>query len=206
MPVNPLAPVVSLDIDGVLADYHKHFTRFARMWTGNEMMEASWVGAHGDFARALGMSKTAYRKCKLSFRLGNMKRSIPAFSGARDLTVGIRKLGLQVWICTTRPYLKLEDVDTDTRFWLRHNGIQHDGVLYGDKKYKDLVRLVGKDRVVCVVDDLPEMVLHAKGLGLSSILVRGPHNAYWKDPLQMYAWNLRQVGDLVRQLLREGAQ
>lgn len=131
------------------------------------------------FYKHLGMSKHTYRQCKLAYRQGGMKRSMPCYDGASELTRQIRNKGVQVWICTTRPYLRLDNIDPDTRHWLRRNRIQYDGVIYGEHKYRDLVKIHGKDKVIAVVDDLPEMVDQALDLGLWVCLRSQPYNLYY---------------------------
>lgn len=126
--------------------------------------------------RFMRTSKHTYRQCKLAYRQGGLKRSMPVYPGARELTVQLRRAGAEVWICTTRPYLRLDNIDPDTRHWLRRNRIQFDGVLYGHNKYRDLVRAVGTDRVVAVLDDLPAMLEQARGLGLYTICRQQPYN------------------------------
>lgn len=172
---HPHAPVVAIDIDGTIAQYHDHFLHFASLWTGRDLV-INWDGSNGSFNKAIGMSKRSYQECKLAYRQGGMKRSLPVFDGARELTVEIRKKGCQVWICTTRPYLRLDNIDPDTRHFLRRNRIQFDGVLYGERKYQDLVKIVGRERVVVVLDDLPEQIDAANKLGLKTILRVGSHN------------------------------
>lgn len=178
---NPLGPVVALDIDGTLGVYHDHFLWFAGLYTGKEDLDVDWDPKFkGEFNRALHMSKHVYRDIKLAYRQGGMKRCMPVFENARELTVNLRKAGAQVWICTTRPYLRLDNIDPDTRHFLKRQGLQFDGVLYGEKKYADLKSIVGKDRIVGVLDDLPEQIKAANRLGLPSVLRSGAHNAWWQ--------------------------
>lgn len=79
-------------------------------------------------------------------------------------------------LCTTRPYLSVENIDEDTRHWAKRNGIQNDGILWGPHKYRDLVRTYGKDRIVGVLEDEPEMVEQAEGLGLAVVVAKRPYN------------------------------
>lgn len=176
----PNAPVLALDIDGTTGDYHGHFTRFAEMYIGRTL-SPDWKPEYkGKFHKALGISKTKYRECKLAYRQGGMKRSMPVFLGAHELTVSMRKAGVQIWICTTRPYLRLDNIDPDTRHFFRRNGIQFDGVIYGERKYQDLVKIVGTHRVIGVLDDLPEQIESATRLGLPAVMRSGPHNEWWR--------------------------
>lgn len=171
-------PVVAVDIDGTLGNFHKHFLRFAEGWYGRPMPSPTDINPGLPLHRHMETSKATYRQCKLAYRQGGMKRSMPVYPGARELTVNLRKAGAEVWICTTRPYLRLDNIDPDTRHWLRRNGIQFDGVLYGQHKYRDLVKQVARERIVGVLDDLPEMVEQARSLGLYTILREQPYNLH----------------------------
>ncbi len=149
--------VVALDIDGTLGDYHGHFLRFAEGWFGRSMPDPAAINPGMPLHKFMAASKGTYRQCKLAYRQGGLKRSMPAYAGARELTVEIRKAGAEVWICTTRPYLRLDNIDPDTRHWLRRTGIQYDGVIWGENKYRDLAKIVGPARVVTVLEDLPAL-------------------------------------------------
>jgi hypothetical protein len=177
---SPDAPVVALDIDGTLGDHHAHFIPFFEQWLGRQL-PTPWANT-GDvpFWRYLGVSKATYREAKLAYRQGGLKRSMPVYPYASELTRYIRSKGYQVWICTTRPYLRLDNIDPDTRHWLRERAkVQHDGVLFGEHKYRDLVKIVGADRIHMVVDDLPEMLDQANKAGVPQqrlILRDQPYN------------------------------
>lgn len=202
-------PIVALDIDGTLAEYHEWFLRFAEMYLGRplqsywamEYPSSEWPktmgvphtptaqdhfcgegGCQGSLWRHGHMSRTMYRQVKLAYRQGGLKRSMPAFPNASGLTRAVRKAGAEVWIATTRPYLRLDNIDPDTRHWLRRNRIQFDGVLYGENKYRQLVKIVGKERVVGVLDDLPEMLAQASQLDLPIVRIQRPHNAWHEVP------------------------
>lgn len=182
MVINPATcPVVALDIDGSMAEYHSHFKWFAELYLGRELTLDWDPKFKGSFSRALHITKPTYREIKLAYRQGGMKRSLPARPYAAELTRLIRKAGAQVWICTTRPYLRLDNIDPDTRHWIKRNGLQWDHVIYGDKKYRDLVSQVGRERIVAVYDDLPEQVTSAARLGLAPVLADGPHNAWFTE-------------------------
>lgn len=174
------APVVALDIDGTLGAYHEHFTRFAEAWTGKSMPPADEMTGGVPFHKHLGISKATYRRIKLGYRQGGMKRSMPVYPRAGDLSRMIRSVGCQVWIATTRPYLSLDNIEPDTRHWLRERAhVQYDNVLFGEHKYRDLRKAVGLERVVMVVDDLPDMVGQAIDLGMRAYLRTTVYNDWW---------------------------
>lgn len=183
-------PVVALDIDGTLGDYHGHFLRFASGYFDADFPSAEEVNPGLPLHRFMGITKDQYRDCKLAYRQGGLKRTMPAYVGADALTTDIRLAGAEVWICTTRPYLRLDNIDPDTREWLRRNGISYDAVLFDlvdqkGSKYDELKRQAG-DRVCAIVDDLPEMLeLAEKAFPLSNV---GLPNLYLRDqPYNRYS-------------------
>jgi hypothetical protein len=178
-------PVVALDIDGTLGDYHAHFLWFASVWLGREMPSALDVNPGMRLSEFMGVPHNVYRECKLAYRQGGLKRFMPVYPFASELTREIHNLDAEVWLCTTRPYLRLDNIDPDTREWLRRNNIQYDAVIFGtlvneglvDYKYSELVRQVGKDRIAAAVDDLPEQIEKAKDVGIKPVYVRDqPYN------------------------------
>jgi hypothetical protein len=173
-----LKPVVALDIDGSLGDWHKHFVEFARNWTGRKMPNPTQQNPGEPLHKFLGMSKSTYRECKLAFRQGGMKRFMPVYPWAPELTRQLRKMGAEVWVCTTRPYLRYDAIDPDTRHWLRRNRFQFDGLLYGEHKYNDLVKRIERERVIGVLEDLPELCAAASRLGLPVFMRDQPYNRH----------------------------
>lgn len=159
-------PVVSLDIDGTLGDYHGNFLTFAQAYFGPEFVNGNWDSAVINpglpLWQHLGLAQRDYRDAKLAYRQGGWKRWMPVYPGAAELTRVIREAGAEVWLCTTRPYLRLDNVDPDTREWLRRNRIEYDALLFDpvvedESKYHELYRQAGL-RIASVVDDLPEMI------------------------------------------------
>lgn len=171
-------PVVALDIDGTLGDHHGHFLEFAERYVGKRlgpmMLNPDHPGSVAypydeEFSDWLGLPKDIYRETKLAYRQGGMKRLMPVHEGASELVANLRSFGAEVWLCTTRPYLRLDNIDPDTREWLRRHDIGYDGLIYGEDKYHRLADIVGPGRVVGVLDDLPEMIDEAEALGLCPI-------------------------------------
>lgn len=178
-------PIVGIDIDGTLGDYHSHFIRFAEMYTGRELPSPRDINPGEKFSKFLGLGKSTYRQVKMAYRQGGMKRSMPCYVGARGITVALRKAGVEVWICTSRPFNQLGNVDGDTRHWLKRHGIQHDYVLWGENKYRDLSRRAG-GRVAAVLEDLPEMCDQAIGSNLTPILRDQPYNAHYVNAVRVF--------------------
>lgn len=191
-------PVVALDIDGTLGDYHGHFLRFAEGYIGKPMPDAKEINPGLPLYKHMHVSRAVYRACKLAYRQGGLKRSMPVYDGASALTRAIRRSGAEVWICTTRPYLRLDNIDPDTREWLRRNRIQYDAVLFGEDKYTELVRQVGIHRILAVADDLPEQVIKAYHRNICPIfLMDQPYNKGWKeDGIQWYPNTVMRIQDL----------
>lgn len=198
----PSAPLVALDLDGTLGDYHRHFERFAQMWTGRDLVWDPTIV--GPFYKQLGMSKAVYRQCKLAYRMGGMKRSIPVFDGAAEMVRAIRGAGVGVAACTTRPYLAMSTIDLDTQHWLKRNGIKVDHLLYGEHKYRDLVKSVGRDRVVCALDDDLSQLGIATRLGVTPILRRNEANKGYEQELgRWFVSDLHQAQEVILHLIEQ---
>lgn len=150
-------PVVAIDIDGTLGNYHLHFIEFASAYLGQEI-EPWYTGMAGFrewMCARTGITAAAWHDIKLAYRQGAQKRSMPVYEWAPQLVQGLRN-GADVWLTTTRPYMRLDNIDPDTRAWLDRAGIGYDGLLYDEDKYERLADIIDGDRVVAVLDDLPE--------------------------------------------------
>jgi phosphoglycolate phosphatase-like HAD superfamily hydrolase len=201
-------PVVALDLDGTLGDYHRNFIEFARRYFNNT--ESNWMAPNPGLPlwEFMGISHRDYRDAKLAYRQGGWKRWMPCYPMAADMTDFIRQQGAEVWLCTTRPYLRLDNVDPDTREWLRRNKIQYDALLFDPAheedgtKYHELYSQAG-DRVASIVDDLPEMIQAAQHAFRNSrarqwllpILREQPYNGTFKWDRR--AKDLREVLEMV---------
>lgn len=166
-------PVVAVDIDGTLADYHGHFENFAMAWLGEDDVlyfpdvSKLYDGAepYRDwFCRTFGVDLTTFRAIKLAYRQGGMKRTQPLLTGDPGrFCRKVRALGVDLWLTTTRPWERYDRVDPDTREWCRRWSIEHDALLYSDEKMAELFERVG-DRVIAVVDDQVEVLVQAATL------------------------------------------
>lgn len=156
-----IKPIVAIDIDGVLGDYHSHFLRFAVPYFGYDMEKLLYLSINrydggipfSEYCMdGFGCSLEEYRDCKLAYRQGGMKRSMPIndFAGA---LCRLASSEAELWITTTRPYLSLDGVIPDTRFWLALHRIEYDGLLFDADKYEVLAQRVDPRRVTAIVDD-----------------------------------------------------
>lgn len=208
-------PIVAIDIDGTLADYHGWFLQFASEYLGRAMPFPETMNPGLPLHEFMNLTKDQYRQVKLAYRQGGLKRSMPAFEGAAELTKSIEDAGAEVWVCTTRPYLRLDNIDPDTREWLHRNDIQYTALLFGDSKYEDLVESVGADRVVAVIEDLPEQVERAKAMGLLVYTPARPYNSSvngrWEDLIgikraildDISRWNVMQKAKPKKEIIVE---
>lgn len=176
-------PLVALDVDGTLGDYHAHFLQFAENWFGQDFPKPDQINPGLRLSEFMGVQHEDYRKCKLAFRQGGQKRWMPAYPGTSQLTREIRGMGVDIWICTTRPFDRLDNIDPDTREWLSRNGVLYDAMLFGEDKYHELWRQVEERRtVLAVVDDLPEMCTEAMQYNWPVLLRDQPYNRHFQPP------------------------
>lgn len=174
-------PVAAIDIDGTLGNYHDHFRFFASGYVGRALR--SGYDGSTEFDYWLGLEKAMYREAKLAYRQGGLKRTMTVYDGASRLVKTLRASGVEIWIATTRPFLRLDNIDPDTRHWLERNGIEYDGLIYGEDKYAQLTSIVDKERIVAVMDDLPDQFDIAVRAGLPAVMRYNSHNrAVRRDP------------------------
>lgn len=166
---------MAIDIDGTLGNYHDHFILFAQEYLGVQL-QWSYSGV-GEFSDSLELTKKTYQEIKLAYRQGGMKRTMPPFPDAARFVNHLRDSGIEIWITTTRPYLRLDNIDPDTRHWLERHHIKYDGLLFNEDKYEVLVEIVDPNRVLMVVDDQPGKLDSAVTLGLPTLLRHTRWNA-----------------------------
>jgi hypothetical protein len=167
-----------VDIDGTMADWETEWFNFAAIWL--DLLDKlphwlEWDGV-GELSNYMGLDKEVYRTVKLAFRQGGFKRWIRPYPQLPSLVNGIHELGAELWITTTRPYLRLDNMDPDTREWLRRNNVEYHGLIYGEDKYLQLGQAVGSDRVAAVLDNEASCYRRALGLEYSPILRRTKYN------------------------------
>lgn len=178
--------MVAVDIDGTLGNYYDHFVLFAENYL-NQTLPRDYDGGE-EFSEYLGLEKRLYRDIKLAYRQGGMKRSMPVFSGADKFMRDLRDLGVEIWITTTRPWQRLDNVDPDTRHWLERNRMPYDRMVYDEDKYQQLVSLIDPLRVVLVVEDLLEQCRIASGLWLPVWQPERPFNDASRYIRQFTEW------------------
>ena len=214
-----IKPVLAVDIDGTVAEYHTalmmfliryfdfHESSIPSMMAENGL--CSWDG-FGDWEDWLELDRKEYEEGKLAFRQGGNKRWMQVFVGAPELIRGAHALGCEVYFTTTRPYMRLDNTDPDTREWLNRNNFQYEGLLYHEDKYAKLIDIVGKERIVGVIDDLPEQIDRAVELGLPAFQPERNHNAHLSQRrtprgslVQALQWVRNKVGERNEQEAQE---
>ena len=163
----PVTPVVAFDIDGTLGDFHGHFINFLERYidyTGSHCCGYDIYRGDSSFYNwADAMYNLDYRTwqdIKLAYRQGAQKRSMPINPGAHEAVLSAAREGCEIWFTTTRPYLRLDNIDPDTRFWLdKVLGVEdlYSGMIYDELKYERFRELVDPQRVILIVEDLAEM-------------------------------------------------
>ncbi len=199
-----MKPVVAVDIDGTLADYHGHFIRFMSTYLADEgapwrasMSIYNGTSPFSEYCRWIfNCDLATYRQVKLAYRQGGMKRSMPIRPGAVYLMKKLNDWDAELWVTTTRPYLSLDTIVPDTLVWLDRYQIAYDYMLFDEDKYQVLADRVDRDRVVAILDDLPEMYDAAEELFGTEvpILVRGMFNKEVERPNVLV---LHDAGDVI---------
>lgn len=182
-------PVVAVDVDGTISDYHFHLIHFIRDYYDLPHEAVIKFDGSEGISEYLGITKDEYRSAKLAYRQGGQKRLQPVLPGVAQMFRVLREWGVEVWVTTTRPYQRFDSTDPDTRFWLDRHGIDYDHLLYDDDKYVRLSEIVDPARVIAVLDDLPDKYDEAESVGLDPILVKNPWNRAVHRPVEAASLN-----------------
>jgi hypothetical protein len=184
---DPIRPIVAIDIDGTLGDYHNHFAKFARDWlnkdpakAGLSMFDYDGSESHGDwFCRTFDVDRTTFRAIKLAYRQGGQKRIMPIYRGAADLLDMANRRDCEVWITTTRPWERFDRIDPDSRHWLDKHDLVYDVLMFDEAKMLELHRRVDPGRVVMILDDQVDVLYQARNLFSPSVpvIAGGMHNS-----------------------------
>jgi phosphoglycolate phosphatase-like HAD superfamily hydrolase len=207
-----IRPVVAVDIDGTLGDYHGHFIDFAEKYVGREL-HRNYIGGQSFrlwFQTANLIDKEQYRTIKLAYRQGGLKRSMPVFDGAQELLFTILSHDVELWLTTTRPYLSLDTVIPDTVWWLAQNGMSdYDGMLFDADKYAKLLDRVDESRIVAIIDDLPDMCEEADrlvGRNVSIMMGTRWNEAVWNGRRSTMWSIIAGIGDIIESWKENNAQ
>jgi hypothetical protein len=179
----PIKPVIAVDIDGTLGDYHNSFVTFAAQWLNkwpDRMYDYAGHMPHGDwFTRCFNVDRTTFRAIKLAYRQGGMKRIMPIYAGASAFMNGAFRKDCEVWITTTRPWERFDRVDPDSRHWLEKHDIPFHVLMYDEDKVNQLWQRVDPRRVVMVLDDQADILKEVARLinPGAPVMFSGPHNA-----------------------------
>jgi len=197
-----IKPVVAIDIDGTLADYHGSFVKFAVGWLGSKYNEPKGSLAYDGsepywewFTRTMNVDRTTFRAIKLAYRQGGQKRMMPIYRESKETIDAVRDMGAEIWLTTTRPWERFDRVDPDTRHWLAEHGIKFDGLIYDDAKMAALADRVDPESVVAVVDDLIEVLedAHDHFDNAVTILRRTLHNRGVDWPRTGYMGDIKNM-------------
>lgn len=171
-------PIISLDIDGVLGDYHGHLFWFAEKYFGHSMPQLETVDVNDFLWKRMNVTEMQYRDMKTAYRQGGLKRFMPATPGASVLAFALSHSGAEVWICSSRSHQL--PIATDTRHWLKRNLISYANLIFNPDKYQALVeqaRDKGQE-VIAVVDDEKGQALEAHIANAGKVyLYDRPYNA-----------------------------
>ena len=193
-------PIVALDIDGTLGEYHDQFIKFATMYFDTRFPPTVGFNGAMELHEYLGLELTEYRRAKLAYRQGGFQRWMPLRPGADTLVHSFKKLGYEVWVTTTRPYERYDGTDPDTREWLSRNNLPWDNLLYSEDKYEVLHERVDPSRVKLILDDLPKNIVAAQEVWAPDVLclMNRPHNV--GDPMRLQINACQEVNTLLETL------
>jgi phosphoglycolate phosphatase-like HAD superfamily hydrolase len=176
------APVVVLDIDGVLADYPYCFYDFVvENFPGELKYARNFDGSPKDEDtqnpfEALENDPLTIRQWKDAYRQTGAKRRVDCINGAVEFTWALRARGYKIVLVTARPYHEYSRIFSDTMHWLKINDFAFDAIMWSERKEERLAEEFNLEQVALFVDDNPQNVERVEACGVTSALLKRPYN------------------------------
>src|SRR3989339_1972429 len=149
--------IIIIDIDGVLVSYPEHFE--------NYVFDLLKIRYTLDEIKLLPQ----YQLLKYSFRVSNIKRTLPILNDNIPKIIDqLRKL-YNVWIVTHRP---IEMSGMDTIAWLDVNKIGYDEIFFVKNKICFMHAI--KESILAIIDDEDNNLIPFKDSGIVMIHISGP--------------------------------
>lgn len=169
------APIVGIDIDGVLADYVKGFVAFINKTLGTDY-DYTQVKEY-NVPKSLGLSVNEGKLLKDLYRRSGAKRTLPTMPGAAEFTKRLKSMGVNIILLTARPEDKYSSIYYDTLHWLRENDIEFDLLLFDKSKGERLDKVLGDERKLdFFVDDVLKNLEDVSKYTNQLFLVNKPYN------------------------------
>ena len=176
-------PVAIVDMDDVIADFRKGFSK----WLKDEHGVIADVASNRYyFIDALKDSGLNPEKIFMTFVNSGGFSSLPVADGAKEFLSGLKEKGYWIQILTARPEENLQCL-YDTYWWLNNNDIQFDDVAFSSEKFRWCAqsKYYDSDSIAFAIDDSPK---HASEYAKHDILCYVPKKSYNKE-----VWNKTNI-------------
>ena len=183
-----------------MAKYHRAYRDFLIQYDNRVPWETptTWTGL-GEFRDVFGLTQKEHHERKVAFRAGGFKRWMAKFDSAVTMMQDLQEQPCEVWVTTTRPWMRMDNVDTDTMEWLRRWEIPYDRLLFDEDKYGRLTELVDPERIIMVLDDEAEQRDRCAELRLPFSLRRSEWNTALTADIEIT--NLADFGFMVSEMI-----
>lgn len=160
--------IALVDIDGVLADYHRGISQWI-MKHYPELIpnvqvcldENRWIDS-----TSLEIDDQRWQELKHEFRTTRGKLEIPTVPFARDFLESCKEADLTIVLLTSRPIQEYPNIYTDTLEWLRNNHLPFDYLWWAVDKKEAILSKNIRTKIKFAIDDDPKYVLPYSRMGI----------------------------------------
>lgn len=167
------APIVMVDIDGVLADYPQSFYNFVNKKLGTSYDPEKQNDY--DICRAMGLTREKYEELKFEYRESGYKRDIDTIDGAVSSMKILKDSGFLIVVFTARPVSEHNRIEIDTYHWLEKNQIPFDALLFAEKKHEELAKFYKHFKPICFIEDSESNADYLSNDGINVVLFNKPY-------------------------------
>jgi len=130
-----------VDIDGVLANYHKAIVDFV-----NKELNANYKFDELHKLRN-------YKDLKHKYRISGIKRELELMPYAKELLDYLSSKGYKIVLLSARPYKKYVRIFYDTLYWINKNNLKCDALFFDEDKSDKIVKILPQANFI-IEDDL----------------------------------------------------
>jgi len=165
--------IITIDIDGVIANFSESFTSFIENKTGKPLVTDRKYFHY--YMNVEGLTATEEERLMDEFiRDGGFCRP-KIYPGAKDSIDVLKSVGFHIVFLTARPYNKYRRIFRDTTWWMEKHKVNYDAILW-DKDKADAIKALHPAFVLFHVEDRDKHAVEVANSGVDVLLFDKPYN------------------------------
>jgi FMN phosphatase YigB (HAD superfamily) len=175
MDINENIKIVSIDLDGVIADFHTGIINyfFKKGYVGHDVYDKEHNNySYQEFFKTWISDPLYIEKYKNNFLEEDGFKYLSLFNGSKEFIDNLISLGYNILILTARSKKYI----SDTIFWLKNNNIAYHHLIF-EKDKSDAFLSLYPSKIILHIDDRDKHCIEVSSNGIETILLNKPYNS-----------------------------